>query len=367
MEYKLPKGITRRGKKFRVSIMVDGNRKGGTYKTLELAMENEAVFRLGLDDLSSVTEHAVWNVATAWENYVDFRVANAVGNKTSHQKFTWYGKIILNFFGPLLSLDEISKVKVTEFYDYLTVDKKYSASCTNYLGTMLHQMQLFSKKRGRKRIEPERMECRKAEKGRIRFVTELEESRILEFWRGAAMDDNADLFSFYVDTGMRKSEGLGLKFKDCDMKTGRMTIWQTKTNQPRSIKMTNRVRSIVASLKMRGHNEFLTEKDRENRTVFGHIAERRFYKDWVGMREILNFDPDLVIHTLRHTCCTRLLGAGVNIRTTQEWMGHSDIKMTQRYAHFIPRTLDEAADALDALAVEKMDTTVTQFRTNNLV
>jgi len=30
-------------------------------------------------------------------------------------------------------------------------------------------------------------------------------------------------------------------------------------------------------------------------------------------------------------------------------MGHSDIKMTQRYAHFIPSKLDDAVKALDEL------------------
>jgi hypothetical protein len=30
-------------------------------------------------------------------------------------------------------------------------------------------------------------------------------------------------------------------------------------------------------------------------------------------------------------------------------MGHSDISMTQRYAHFIPSKLDDAVEALDSL------------------
>jgi len=53
------------------------------------------------------------------------------------------------------------------------------------------------------------------------------------------------------------------------------------------------------------------------------------------------------VHMLRHTCCTRLLGAGVDIRSVMQWMGHSSLEMTQRYAHFIPSSLDNAADALD--------------------
>jgi integrase len=32
-----------------------------------------------------------------------------------------------------------------------------------------------------------------------------------------------------------------------------------------------------------------------------------------------------------------------------QWMGHTSIEMTQRYAHFIPKNMDDAAGALDSL------------------
>jgi site-specific recombinase XerD len=73
------------------------------------------------------------------------------------------------------------------------------------------------------------------------------------------------------------------------------------------------------------------------------------------MREAIGLgeDKQFVIHTLRHTCATRLLGSGVDIRTVMQWMGHSSIEQTQRYAHFIPSKLDDAADALNTLATVK--------------
>jgi integrase len=41
-------------------------------------------------------------------------------------------------------------------------------------------------------------------------------------------------------------------------------------------------------------------------------------------------------HDLRHTFGTRMAGAGVPMRTLQEWMGHRDIETTQRYADYSP-------------------------------
>jgi integrase len=37
---------------------------------------------------------------------------------------------------------------------------------------------------------------------------------------------------------------------------------------------------------------------------------------------------------------TAMAGAGVPMRTLQEWMGHRDIETTQRYADYAPRTRD---------------------------
>ncbi len=73
------------------------------------------------------------------------------------------------------------------------------------------------------------------------------------------------------------------------------------------------------------------------------------------MREAIGQGDDrqFVIHMLRHTCCTRLLGAGVDIRSVMEWMGHSSMQITQRYAHFIPTKLEGAAAALDSLSDSK--------------
>ena len=47
-------------------------------------------------------------------------------------------------------------------------------------------------------------------------------------------------------------------------------------------------------------------------------------------------DPEARFHDLRHTFGTAMAGAGVPMRTLQEWMGHRDIATTQIYADYAP-------------------------------
>jgi len=58
------------------------------------------------------------------------------------------------------------------------------------------------------------------------------------------------------------------------------------------------------------------------------LCERihKIYADRLGLRDI---SP----HTLRHTCATHLLQAGMGIRELQEILGHSSIVTTEVYTH----------------------------------
>ena len=53
-------------------------------------------------------------------------------------------------------------------------------------------------------------------------------------------------------------------------------------------------------------------------------------------------------HVLRHTFASRLVMAGVELRTVQELMGHKNILMTMRYAHLSPDHKRTAMETLES-------------------
>ena len=55
---------------------------------------------------------------------------------------------------------------------------------------------------------------------------------------------------------------------------------------------------------------------------------------------------DFHFHDLRHTCGSWLVQAGVPLFDVKEVLGHSTIRMTERYAHFAPENVRAAVDKL---------------------
>jgi integrase len=193
------------------------------------------------------------------------------------------------------------------------------------------------------------IKLRKERKGRIRVVTSEEEQQVVSLLsngvttkRNQHFPEVADLVIVLVDTGMRLGEALRQRYEDIDFEANLITIWENKADKPRSIPMTKRVRAILeARKKMNPAKPF-------------NISMFQAENSWKSARKKmkLQHDKEFVLHALRHTCASRLVNRGIDLYVVKEWLGHSTIQVTEKYAHLAPDKLVHAAKALENYGAE---------------
>lgn len=231
--------------------------------------------------------------------------------------------------GPELPVYSITDTKI----DTIIADLRAEGNARQTINNKLTRLSKLLKRCHRKRLIPSMpfIELQTGYSGRIRFLTTEEEERLFSY-----LPENEYYFArFLLFTGCRVGEALALEWRDV-ADTG-VTFWVTKGNKARTIPLTTPVLEALAYF--RGGNS----------TVFSHINYSTFLKRWnkAVAKTGLADDSQVVPHVLRHTCCSRLVQRGVDIRRVKEWMGHASINTTMRYAHLAPKDLEQVANVLE--------------------
>ena len=176
---------------------------------------------------------------------------------------------------------------------------------------------------------------------KTRWLTEEEATRLIE----ASAPHLKPLIIFFLNTGARLSEALRLDWSDVDLKARKAAFHETKNGTSRGVPLNDDAWMALANLPHRKGRVFLTQKGRPYRDSngMGGSPIRTALKAAARRAEIDNFKG---AHALRHTFASRLVMAGVNLRTVAELMGHKSITMTMRYAHLSPDHLKSAVDVI---------------------
>lgn len=147
-------------------------------------------------------------------------------------------------------------------------------------------------------------------------------------------------------TGLRRGELFNLAWQDIDLQAGEVVVRAkgAKSGKTRTVPLRDECREVLATWKQ------LTEYSQPGDYVFPNKKGERLdnvktsFSNLLKAADITGFR----FHDLRHHCASMLVQADVSLYTVKEWLGHSDFKMTQRYAHLAPDNLKEAARTLDS-------------------
>jgi integrase len=143
-----------------------------------------------------------------------------------------------------------------------------------------------------------------------------------------------------LHTGMRRGEQYQCEWSWVDLDRRVLTVPRSKHGEKRRVYLND---DATAAFRL------LWRFSEGQGKVFAHlynsvktIGARRWFEVALADSGIVNFRW----HDLRHTFASRLVMAGVDIRTVQELMGHKTIQVTMRYAHLAPAHQLEAVQRL---------------------
>lgn len=173
--------------------------------------------------------------------------------------------------------------------------------------------------------------------GRVRWLTQVEYDRLISFMP-APYSSFAD---FLLYTGCRIGEALELRWQDISDKAITLRWSTTKGARTRSLPIVGKAHNSLTVAK--------TLVDYGTEKVWAGIDYQQFHSAFTAakIKAGLN-DPEIVPHTLRHTCASWMAQNNVGIQVIQRWLGHATIMMTMRYAHLSQDALQSAGAVLEA-------------------
>jgi integrase len=170
------------------------------------------------------------------------------------------------------------------------------------------------------------------------------------------------LFPFLCDTGLRISEACNLlrehvTFVDLHPVSIRVVKGKTRYSK-REIPLTARAASCLEECLLRSKSQWVFAARGGKKPMTRHYPSEIFRT----IRSVLNLGPETVLHSARHTFCTRLGNAGADAFTIQKLAGHSSILISQRYVHPDKAAKQSAIKLLDLPVLAPLrDDKVKQF------
>ncbi len=175
------------------------------------------------------------------------------------------------------------------------------------------------------------------------------------------------LIYFLAYTGLRINEALAIKKSDVNLKTRRVRVLRTwtedidgkrilgppKTWEKRTVPLPRFIAALLKDLLEGQDLDAYLFRAKRGGFVHDHNWRNRIWTKAVvgaGLKE-----SGLTIHKLRHTAASAAIAAGADVKIVQLMLGHKDATETlNTYGHLWPDRLDEVVDAVDAARVEAL-------------
>lgn len=166
-----------------------------------------------------------------------------------------------------------------------------------------------------------------AGRGRDRVLTAEEQERLLEALipTGRKNPLTLPMVQLALETGMRRSELLAMRWRDVDLIGQTVVLHTSKNGEGRVVPLSTKAVAVLKELPIKGQMVF---------PITHHAFAANFTRA-VRRAQL----TDLRFHDLRHTAITRMSEKLPNVIELAAVSGHKSLKMLQRYYHPKPQDL----------------------------
>lgn len=255
-------------------------------------------------------------------------------------------------------------IQIQEYYNKLGKSKTYSQ--IKKLNKLLKQFFFYAEREGFilknpcNNITIPGKSVKKSVKPEIEYFNEEEIEQLKKAFKNHKFKN---LILMALGTGLRQGELLALRWENVHLDDKYLEVKETvktvyvfddkgnkelKTiyNTPKtsnSIRKVDLPDNLIDMLsKMKKDSEFVFNENGEP------ISAKTLWGNWKKVLSENNINYKK-FHALRHTYATMLLSRGVDLKTVQDLMGHSDIAITQIYLHVLPKTKVAAVNRINDL------------------
>lgn len=173
---------------------------------------------------------------------------------------------------------------------------------------------------------------------RERYLTSDEAERLRLACECSSNPQLKHIVGLLLLTGARKSELLNARWEHIDLERRSWKLPMTKNGKGRHVPLSKPAMDIISKLPKFAGCPYLLPNPK---TLKPYSDIKR---GWEAARKLAGLE-DVHLHDLRHTACSWMIAAGVDIYTVGKVVGHQSIASTQRYAHLADDQLVAAAEA----------------------
>jgi len=190
---------------------------------------------------------------------------------------------------------------------------------------------------------------KKEPKGRTRFLSDDERTRLLDACANSAWPPLRALVLLAITTGARRAEMTSLEWNDVDTTTGRALVQKSKNGEQRTLILVGEALKALQALET---ERAAKPKDQRSDFVFHDEqggAMQFFDNDWHAALDATGIE-NFRFHDLRHTTASYLAAQGRSLLEIADVLGHKTLAMVKRYSHLV---VDHKAGVIESMVAAK--------------